>query len=308
MIRFTLIILPAVIALAACAPEKPSIEYTSKPVISLQIINVIEPSIGSSLPLSGPRDVAVNMLGDIYIADYGNDRIVKLDSAYNFVDEIGGFGVSDYSLNGPSALALDNVSNLYVIDSGNKRILRFDRNCNFVSRANGFTKNENVDFINPTGLEVSPRGEIFIGDEGLGACFKLDQFFDYIYDFGEYSVRYPADIAFSRDDKVYVADSEFGKIFVFDDFGLHIKTIGDEILRKPSAVAVSPQSGIWVVDSEAGMLYCFNFRGDEIFRWNGEGNHRLENPAGLFIDSDGTIYIVDSAYSRIIIAKPVFGK
>ena len=312
MIKLSLIVSLAVILTTACSPEKPKPQTTTQTILNLQVIDIIGPSIDSSRPLNRPRDIAVNMVGEIFIADYGNDRIVKLDSSHNFISEVGGFGASSYALNGPVSLALDNVSNLYVIDSGNKRVLRFDRNFNFISEEKTYIKSEKIDFINPTGVEVTARGDIFISDEGLGACFKLDQFFYYIYDFGGRSsyrpVGYPADIEYSNDSKIYVADSEYGSIFIFDDFGLHIQTFGDDVLTEPSAVAVSPRTGIWVTDSQTGLLHCFNFRGNEIFRWSGQGHQQIVKPTGLFIDSDDTIYIADSATARIFIIKLILRK
>ena len=308
MIKLSLIVSLAVVLITACSPEKPRPQTTVQTILNLQIIDIIGPSIDSSRPLNRPRDIAVNMVGEIFIADYGNDRIVKLDSTHNFISEVGGFGASSYALNGPVSLALDNVSNLYVIDSGNRRVLRFDRNFNFISEEKTCIKNEEIDFINPTSIDVAPRGEIFISDEGQGACFKLDQFFYYIYDFGSRSshrpVGYPADINYSSN-KIYVADSDYGSIFVYDDFGLHVQTFGDDVLTEPSAVAVSPRTGIWVTDSQTGRLHCFDFRGNEIFRWSGQGHQQLVKPTGLFIDSDETIYIVDSAAARMFLVKPI---
>jgi len=312
MIRLSLIVSLAVILIAGCSPERPGPQTTTQAILNIQIIDIIGPSIDSSRPLNRPRDIAVNMIGEIFIADYGNDRIVKLDSTHNYISEVGGFGSSSYALNGPVSISLDNVSNLYVIDSGNRRILRFDRNFNFISEEKTYTKSEEIDFINPTCIEATVRGEIFIGDEGLGSCFKLDQFFDYIYDFGSLSsnrpVAYPSDIEYDNNYKIYVADSEYGSIFIFDDFGLHIQTFGDNVLTEPSAVAVSLRTGIWVTDSQTGLLHCFDYRGNEIFRWNGQGHQQLEKPTGLFIDSDETIYIVDSATARIFITKPILRK
>ncbi|MCD6163218.1 MAG: NHL repeat-containing protein [candidate division Zixibacteria bacterium] len=310
MSKLSIIVSFAVVLTLACSPEKPGIRLTTQSILNLQIIDVIGPSIGSSRPLNQPRDIAINMFNEIFIADYGNDRIVKLDLAYNFIAEIGGFGIAEYSLNGPVSLALDNVSNLYVVDSGNRRLVRFDRRLNFISEESGYTKDNKIDFINPVSVNVAARGEILFGDEGIGACFKLDQFLYYIYEFGSRSssqpIYYPADIDFDKNENIYVADSENGKILVYDDFGMHIRTIGGDILQKPTGVAVSPRIGIWVTDVESGMLYCFDYKGNEIFRWNGRGYLQLIKPTGLFIDDD-TIYIVDSAASRIIIVKPIIG-
>jgi DNA-binding beta-propeller fold protein YncE len=295
-----------------CAPERPKPAFDTQSILNIQIIEIIGPTIRPTRSLSSPRDIAVNRIKEIFIADYGNDRIIKLDSTFSFVAEFGGFGASDYSLNGPVSIAIDNVSNLYLIDSGNSRVLRFDRRLNFISDERGYVRSQQYNFIRPSSIKVTKRGDIYIGDEGLGACFKLDPFFVYIHEFGTrgspQEIGYPSDIEYGKDNKVYVADSEFGRIMVYDDFGMFIHSIGEQILEKPSAVAVSSQTGIWVTDMETGLLHCFNFRGEEVFRWGGQERHYLVKPAGLFIDDDDTIYIVDSTTGKIYVVKPILRK
>ncbi|MCP4583996.1 MAG: hypothetical protein GY839_20485 [candidate division Zixibacteria bacterium] len=306
------LVLSALILGLGCAPQTPRPELGAEAILNLQVLEILGPSIDNDRPLYLPHSLAINRLKEFYIADYGNDRVVKLDSNFSFVKEVGGFGTGEYALNGPSDLALDKISNVYVIDSGNRRVTRYDRHLNFISSDDSFSKDEEIKFIRPTGIDISDRGDIFLGDEGLGACYKLDQFFFYIYEFGSKSdiqpVYTPADIAYGSDNKIYVADSEYSRVFVYDDFGLLIQTIGEDILQKPSAVAVSKTSGIWVTDEETGVLHCFSYRGDEIFRWSGHGSQRLLAPTGLFVDSDDVIYIVDSTASRIFVTRPIIRK
>jgi len=296
----------------SCAPERTNYQPGAQEILNLQIITTLGPSLNQSRPLYSPKAIAVNRLKEIYIADYGNDRIVKLDSSYAVAKEIGGFGSSEYDLSGPVSLALDKISNVYVIDSGNRRAVRFDRYLNFISANDGFEKDEKISFVRPVSVDISDRGDILVGDEGLGACYKLDQFFAYIYEFGSQNdiqpVNVPASIAHGDDNRIYVADSDYGKIFVYDDLGLLLKTIGEDILQKPTSVAVSKNSGIWVADEETGFIHCFNYRGEEIFRWNGSGSQNLLKPTGLFIDSDDLLYIVDSSTARVYITRPIIRK
>jgi len=310
MAKFLLCI--AVVFGLSCAPEKPHYQTGAREILNLQIIQTLGPSLKQNRPLYSPRSIAVNRLKEIYIADYGNDRVVKLDSSYAFVKEIGGFGTGEYNLSGPVSLAVDKISNVYVIDSGNRRVVRFDRYLNFISADDGFEKDERISFIRPKSVGISNRSDILVGDEGLGACYRLDQFFSYIYEFGSQNdiqpVNVPSSIAYDEDNRVYVADSDYGKIFIYDDIGLLIKTIGEDILEKPMAVAVSKNSGIWVADEETGFIHCFNFRGDEIFRWNGFGSQNLIKPTGLYIDSDDLLYIVDSSTARVYITRPIVRK
>ena len=306
------ILLIFVIYCIGCTPERPKPDFDTQSILSIQIINIIGPAIGSTRSLSSPRDIAVNRVKEIFIADYGNDRIIKLDSTFSFINEFGGFGASVYSLSGPVSIAIDNVSNLYLIDSGNSRVIRFDRRLNFISDEEGYVRSQRYNFGRPSSIKVTERGDIYIGDEGLGACFKLDPFFVYIHEFGTrgspQEIGYPSDIEYGKDNKVYVADSEFGRVMVYDDFGMFTHSIGERILEKPSAVAVSSRTGIWVTDMETGLLHCFNFRGEEVFRWGGQERHNLVRPTGLFIDDDDTIYIVDSTPGKIYVVKPILGK
>ena len=85
--------------------------------------------------LSFPGAVAVDGAGNVYIADWGNDRVRKV-SIDGIITTIAGNGIQGYSgdggpatrasLSGPSALAIDGAGNVYVADSGNNaiRILR----------------------------------------------------------------------------------------------------------------------------------------------------------------------------------------
>ncbi|OQX92460.1 MAG: hypothetical protein B6D58_02875 [candidate division Zixibacteria bacterium 4484_95] len=312
MRKFLLNVFIVFIYFISCTPEKPALSFDTLSILNVQVIDIIGPTIGSNRPLFSPRDIAVNRVKEIFIADYGNDRIVKLDSTFTFKTELGGFGISDYSLNGPLSIAVDNVSNLYLIDSGNARVLRFDRRLNFISDERGFIKGQQYNFTRPSAIDVTDRGDIYIGDEGLGACFKFDPFFVYIYEFGcrgtPQEIGYPSDIECGEDGRIYVADSEYGRIMVYDDFGMFLHTIGEQVLERPSAVAVSQRTGIWVTDTGTGLLHCFNFIGKEAFRWGGQETYYLEKPAGLFIDDDDNIYVVDSSTNQILIIKPVLRK
>jgi len=298
-------------SLFACAPPP---QPSDKPVdiLNLLIIKTIGPSIEGTNELRSPRDAAVNQKGEIYIADYGNDRIVRLDSTGAFINETGGFGADDYVLSGPISIALDNISNVYVVDSGNSRIIRYDRYLNFISSERYIKGNSDIAFVRPTCIDVSNRGDIVIGDEGLAACYRLNQLFGYNYDFGGrddiQSIIYPSSIVYdNRLFKVYVTDSHTSRVAVYDDFGLLLQTFGDEILEKPSGVVRSVHTGFWVCDEQTGMLYNFDSHGRETFRWNGYGGNTLSSPVGLYITDSDILYIVDSQTSRILITSPISG-
>ena len=66
-----------------------------------------------------PSDVAIGATGDVYVTDFGNDRVLKLAAGASsptvlpFTD-----------LKEPSDVAVDPADNVYVVDDGHFRVLK----------------------------------------------------------------------------------------------------------------------------------------------------------------------------------------
>lgn len=81
--------------------------------------------------LSRPSDVAVDNIGNIFIADTYNHRIRKVDTN-GIITTIIGNGIAGFSgdggpaslaqLNEPNGIAVDNIGNIYIAEVGNNRI------------------------------------------------------------------------------------------------------------------------------------------------------------------------------------------
>jgi DNA-binding beta-propeller fold protein YncE len=304
------VIITALLA-AGCSPRVGNPRIETQTITGIELIKLVGPDLGTVRPLSSPRDIAINQKGELYIADYGNDRIVKLDTNFAVIGEYGGFGGANASLNGPLSLALDNASNLYIVDSGNSRIVRLDGRLNYIAAQSGFVKETQYFFDRPICIALSNRGDIYIGDNGLGDCYKLDPFFNYTFDFGARNstsgVGCPSAIAIGDGKQIYVADSENGRVMVFDDFGVLNRSIGQETLQKPAVIRVDSGGRIWVTDSKLRQLFCFNNRGALIYGWPANNLAPLSDPAGFCFTTDGLIYLLDSAANRILVLKPIIG-
>jgi sugar lactone lactonase YvrE len=79
--------------------------------------------------LSRPAAVAVDAQGNLYIADTGNHRVLRVDQVTGVITTVAGTGTEGYSgdggaptsaaLSNPAGLAFDAAGNLFISDTGN---------------------------------------------------------------------------------------------------------------------------------------------------------------------------------------------
>jgi DNA-binding beta-propeller fold protein YncE len=81
---------------------------------------------------SGPYGVAVDDSGNIYVGDFGNDRVQKFSSSPSFVTKWGSTGAGDDEFWGPTGVAVGPSGNVHVADFYNKRVKEHDPDGNFL--------------------------------------------------------------------------------------------------------------------------------------------------------------------------------
>ena len=82
-----------------------------------------------------PLSAVMSNLGDIFILDSENSRIVKFDIFGNFLQNFGGYDYGNYALQKPVQLAVSMQNNIFVID-GNQIII-FDQYGNGTGKITG---------------------------------------------------------------------------------------------------------------------------------------------------------------------------
>jgi trimeric autotransporter adhesin len=93
--------------------------------------------------LRGPLGLALNGSGDLFIADYENARIRKVDAASGIITTVAGNGAVGFNGDGipataaslfyPAGVAVDAEGNLLVADTRNHRVRRVDRATGLIS-------------------------------------------------------------------------------------------------------------------------------------------------------------------------------
>jgi DNA-binding beta-propeller fold protein YncE len=80
---------------------------------------------GAVIGFYGPRGLAVDALGRVFVADTGNKHIVIFDAQGQYITQFGVPGLGLGELDEPVALAIDVFGNVYVTDTWNQRVQVF---------------------------------------------------------------------------------------------------------------------------------------------------------------------------------------
>ncbi|MCK4223867.1 MAG: NHL repeat-containing protein [candidate division Zixibacteria bacterium] len=255
-----------------------------------------------------PTGIAIDPLGNIFITDTGNDRVVKCDREGRFLAETGGFGWGAGEFNRPTYIATDNGLNVYVVDVQNKRIQRFDQNLNFVSIIEIKEEEDFSGFGLLEGITITSSGEILVSDIEEDHIIKLNSFFEYERSFGGFEsigggLRDPLGVFVSQKGNVYVADSQNDRVVVFDSFGNFLKSFGEKILNYPNGVTIGQNQLTYVANTGKNSLVVFDPDGNLILEYGNSGAEmeKLSRPTDLKLWKENKLFVVDSGNNRILV-------
>jgi len=198
--------------------------------------------------LSSCFDVAVSLLGEVFIADYGNNRIRKIFTNGN-ITTIAGNGTIGYGGDGglatkatfknPTGVAVSSTGEVFIADYGNGCVRKIFKNGTIVTIAGTGTYGYNGDgglaiyakLNGPRTMKVSSSGEVYIAD---GFSNRIRKIFTngtittvvgsgtggYGGDGGlavDAQLTYPSGVCISNKGEIFVADSLNGRVRkVFD--------------------------------------------------------------------------------------------
>jgi DNA-binding beta-propeller fold protein YncE len=139
-----------------------------------------------------PKDVAVASNGDVYIADYNNNRVRVVYNKNGTIATVAGNGIAMYSgdngpafqagLNGPSAVSVSTSGEVFIADTNNNRIRMVLTNGDIVTVAGDGTQGYLGNGISatsamlnsPLGVAISLNNNIWISDSGNNVIRFID--------------------------------------------------------------------------------------------------------------------------------------
>ncbi|NLA32272.1 MAG: DUF3344 domain-containing protein, partial [Methanomicrobiales archaeon] len=253
-----------------------------------------------------PSGIAVDAIGNIYVADRLNWRIQKFDGAGNFLTKWGSPGSEDGEFQQPAGVTVDTTGNVYVVDEFNYRIQKFDSNGNFLTKW-GSQGSGDGEFQRPEGITTDTAGDIYVVDASNCRIQKFDDSGNFLMAWGsqgsgEGEFRYPTDVAVDAAGNVYVTDRTNYCIQKFDSSGKYLMKWGSIGSIYPTSIAVDSNDNVYVFDRDS--IQKFDDSGNFIATWGSTGIEDGEflshsSATGIAVDASDNIYVIDSGNHRI---------
>ena len=264
--------------------------------------------------LNAPTGVTLDNAGSLYIADWGNNRIRRVDSA-GVISTVAGDGTQGFSgdgasaaaarLNAPIGVTSDGSGNLYIADTNNHRIRK-------ITIAPGFALG-----ILTTGTISTVAGSgtaSYGGDGGAATAAQLNA---------------PSAVASDAAGNLYIADTDNHRIRMVNSAG-NISTVAGSgtagfsgnggaataaQLNAPSGLALDRSGNLYIADAGNHRIRMVNsagvistVAGSGTAGFDGDGGAAvaapLNSPRDVALDRSGRLYIADKNNNRIRRVKP----
>lgn len=282
----------------------------------------------TSRTLSGPRDVFVDGQGRLWVADGGNNRVLRYDNAsflgieppasavlgqVTFTTAAAGTTAATMSL--PFSVELGNNDELWVVDRSNHRVLRFDTVTN---KANGaaadrvlgqalFTTSANpaasaTSLNDPLSVDVDGNGRLWIADSTNHRVLGFDNAASILAN------------GVSADAVLGQANFNSGQF----NRGLALPTAAT--LGSPSGVYADPAGNLWVSEFNNSRVLRYNTAASKVDGGDadlvlGQANftsavatvaiNRTNGPIQVSAGPDGSILIPDFNGNRVLRFDPI---
>ena len=265
---------------------------------SAQVSFVGTQVIVASQGLAGPMGLSADGLGNVYIADTGNGRIVSI--------AVSGAGAAQpvtviSGLSNPQGVAADWYGNLYVAETGNNRVLKFALS----QGAYGPPTVVCSGLSSPGGVAVDQAGNVYVADSGnnrileapnLGSAYGAPQVLSSIF-------NNPMGVAVDAAMNVFVADTGNNRVVKLPiSHGVYgAPVIVSRGVVNATAIAVDKSDNLYVTDAVHHQVLRYPwFAAVGYYYPSSAIGGDFPRAEGVALSPQGQVYIADVMKNEVI--------
>ncbi|HHX63317.1 MAG TPA: TIGR03663 family protein [Chloroflexi bacterium] len=266
---------------------------------------------------AAPRGMALDVEGNLYVADSQNHRIQVFDADGAFVREWGGEGDAPGQFNEPWGVAVSPKGEVYVADTWNHRIQVYSAEGEYLRGWGMFGQVQNVTesgdlFYGPRDLLFDAEGNLYVADTGNKRVIKYDADDNMVAAAGgegqgDGQLQEPVGLALGPEGDIYVADTWNRRVQVFAPDLVYRRQWpvyaweGVSISNKPY-IAVDAEGHVYVTDPDMFRVLEYDNDGELLRTWGQYGTDlsSMNGPTGIVIGDEQRILVSDALNHRIL--------
>jgi sugar lactone lactonase YvrE len=241
--------------------------------------------------LSQPSSVAVDGVGNVYVVDSGNSRVVALGAGSGMQSVLPFTG-------SPRSVAVDAAGNVYVADRSNDRVRKL---------AAGSSKPTKLPFdCSPRSVAVDDGGTVYVTHSprtgrhpGAGSSSR-------VWALAEgsstptklpFKMRFPDGVAVDAAGTVYVSAASDDRVDKLAAGASIASELPFTDLAEPNGVAVDLAGSVYVADAHNDRVVALAAGSSmqRVLPFTG-----LANPNGVAVDATGNVYVADTGNDRVL--------
>ncbi|MFC1718964.1 NHL repeat-containing protein [Candidatus Poribacteria bacterium] len=311
------------IFISGCAPDGRPVEVSNvAPAVSLALAKPVGRLMGvnhlSTITgyFSQPVGVAVDVEGNLYVADSGKSVIHVLDRESRLLESIGRFGWRSGEFDRPTGIAVDSQLRLYIADSGNNRVQKvslIDRNFSTIFGEERDETGTSESLYEPQGVAVDSRGYVYIADTWNHRILNLDPLGRPQMEIGGLGwsgqqFRNPQGVMVDFKGNIYISDTGNHRVHKLDFSGIQLAIWGEEgsgegQFQHPAGQSIDRFGNIYVADTGNRRIQIFDSEGLYLTEF---GREVLKDPVDVAVDNSLRVYVTDAAAGDIEVFKVIY--